>query len=427
MEECGILVHKLGKILDTIKKNPNRKFKLNTLRKKQDDAKDIYNRILQLTQTIKIDECTILLKASRNIYEEVKTLLNAKLILPKLISFKTISLIVLNCIRSYSKNKKIKMTTAVEIIKTLPLLIPQYSGEGDKLNSIIAALNASKVLITNDNRAVALQVILSRFEGKARSAVGDNPASVDVIIEKLKEKCKVTVAPETVVAKLNATKQNGEISKFTEQIEKLTLELERAYISEDVPVETASRMAVKAGVKALASGVKNNETRLLLKAGQFSTLSSAVEKLTENEPTNVNLVVYYHIAHNISEITQTIILVTRIITIGTEEMETSKIDEMMDTIKDHIKTQTEAITEITTITVVILEEITIIMGEITTIKTGLDRDDKFSMLKRKTCQSPSKYLLGVSKLHNNPSNNSNHNRNDKLHPFLTNRDSKWNF
>lgn len=288
MEECGILVHKLGKILDTIKKNPNRKFKLNTLKKKQDDAKDTYNRILQLTQTIKIDECTILLKASRNIYEEVKTLLNAKLILPKLISFKTISLIVLNCIRSYSKNKKIKMTTPVEIIKTLPLLIPQYSGEGDKLNSIIAALNASKVLITNDNRAVALQVILSRFEGKARSAVGDNPATVDVIIEKLKEKCKVTVAPETVVAKLNATKQNGEISKFTEQIEKLTLELERAYISEDVPVETASRMAVKAGVKALASGVKNNETRLLLKAGQFSTLSSAVEKLTENEPTNVN-------------------------------------------------------------------------------------------------------------------------------------------
>lgn len=44
-------------------------------------------------------------------------------------------------------------------------------------------------------------------------------------------------------------------------------------------------MSVKAGVKALAAGVKNSETRLLLKAGQFSTLIAAVEKVTENETT----------------------------------------------------------------------------------------------------------------------------------------------
>lgn len=144
-----------------------------------------------------------------------------------------------------------------------------------------------------------MQVILPRLEEKARSAVGENPANIDEIIEKLKNKCNVTTNPETVVAKLNATKQNGEIAKFTEQIENLTLELERAYISENAPVKAASKMAVKAGVKALAAGVKNCETKILLKAGQFYTLSSAVEKATENElAPNTNYSVMPYHTHN---------------------------------------------------------------------------------------------------------------------------------
>lgn len=282
MEQCGNLIRRLNKILENLKKNPSRKYRFITLKKKLNESKEIYNELLHLIEQVDINEQILLLKATRNIYGEIKIFLDTKLNFPKLISFKTIALLVLNSIKCYNK---VKMA-AIEIIRTIPALIPLFSGEGEKLNSIVAALNACKVLITDANRAVALQVILSRLEGKARSAVGDNPADIDEIITKLKDKCKVTIAPETVVAKLNATKQNGEIGKFTEQIEKLTLELERAYISEDVPVATASRMAVKAGVKALAGGVKNNETRILLKAGQFTTLSSAVEKLTENESTN---------------------------------------------------------------------------------------------------------------------------------------------
>lgn len=283
MEECGILIHKLNSILDNLKKNPNTKYKLATLKKKLHDSKAIYNEIIKNIEIIDNKEKIFLFKATKDTFGEIKTLLDYKLNFPKLISLKTISLIILNLVKLYKKHK---MTSHIEIIKTIPLLVPQFSGEGEKLNSIIAALNACKTLITDANRAVAIQVILSRLDGKARSAVGDNPLTIDEVIQNLNNKCRVKIAPETVVAKLNATKQNGEIGKFTEQIEKLTLELERAYISENVPLETASRMAVKAGVKALANGVKNNESKLLLKAGQFSTVSLAVEKLTENEPAN---------------------------------------------------------------------------------------------------------------------------------------------
>ncbi|XP_062562477.1 uncharacterized protein LOC134225994 [Armigeres subalbatus] len=176
------------------------------------------------------------------------------------------------------------MASVIEIIKIITSLIPTYDGNGEKLESIVAALNAYKPLITDGNKQTAFNTILSRLEGKARPAVGDNPQAVDEIIQKLNEKCKGTIAPETVEAKLNATKQSGEVTKFTQEIEKLTLELERAYINEHVPVDTASRMAVKAGVKALFSGIRNEETKILLKAGQFTSLSSAIEKITENEP-----------------------------------------------------------------------------------------------------------------------------------------------
>lgn len=43
------------------------------------------------------------------------------------------------------------------------------------------------------------------------------------------------------------------MSKFSESIDKLTAQLENAYIDDNIPVPTASKMA---GVKALTSGIK---------------------------------------------------------------------------------------------------------------------------------------------------------------------------
>lgn len=72
---------------------------------------------------------------------------------------------------------------------------------------------------------MAINTILSRFEGKARSAIDNTPDDVDEIVQKLNDKCEGTTAPETVIAKMNAIKQNGETSKFTQEIERLTMKL----------------------------------------------------------------------------------------------------------------------------------------------------------------------------------------------------------
>lgn len=44
------------------------------------------------------------------------------------------------------------MASAIEIIKIITALVPTYDGNGEKLASIVAALNACKSLINEENK-----------------------------------------------------------------------------------------------------------------------------------------------------------------------------------------------------------------------------------------------------------------------------------
>lgn len=274
-------------LLEELKAKSEVRSSTRILNKKLTTATDLYNQII--SKLGNNEKHALILEKTKLVYETIIRIIKEKN-QSKLNSFKGVATAIIFTNRLINRQK---MANIMEIVKIIPQLIVPFNGDGEKLNSTIAALNACKVLITNENRAVAIQVILSRLEGKARAAVGDNPQDIDEIIRKLTEKCKITIAPETVMAKLNTTKQVGELTKFTEQIEKLTLELERAYLNEQVPVDTATRMSVKAGVKALASGIRSEESKLLIKAGQFTSLSSAIEKITENEPTPTNNILHF--------------------------------------------------------------------------------------------------------------------------------------
>lgn len=181
--------------------------------------------------------------------------------------YKSAIIIIMFCVRITKR----KMTSIIVVIKVITSLVQSYDEKGDKLDGVLAALNAYIPLINDNNKLAAIQTILSRLQGKARAAVNINHASVDEIVNKLKEKCCITTVPSTIIAKLNATKQRDSFEKLSESIEKLTFYLERAYLKEDVPLKTASKLTTSAGIKALTGGVKNDKTKLLLKAGQFDT------------------------------------------------------------------------------------------------------------------------------------------------------------
>ena len=186
------------------------------------------------------------------------------------------------------------MTTALEIIKTASTLIPEFDGNSDHLSRVINAIKALSTVVTEATKVTAIQVILSKLSGKARSAVGENPQEIQEIIDGLQAKCSNICQPEVILAKLDNERQTADLTKFTEQIEKLTLQLENAYIAERVPLATASRLALRAGTKALANGLKNKETQLIIKAGKFDTLTEVISKANENEKSTGNNAVFYY-------------------------------------------------------------------------------------------------------------------------------------
>lgn len=270
---------KLKQIYNDLKSKVDLRSSNRILTKQANSAKTLYNNIIKLAEIDpSIENKTILEKAS-NVFKVIQKLVEHKR-LSERVSFKgaVTAIIITNRLK-----QKIKMTSILEIIKTASMLVPEYDGNSENLNRVVSAITALKTLTDANNKAAAIQVVLSKLSGKTRSAVGDNPPELDTIIDGLKTRCAVTCQPEVILAKLANERQTSELLKFTEQVEKLTVQLESAYIAENVPIATASRLAVRAGTNALANGLRNKESQLIIKAGKFDTLAEAIGKANENE------------------------------------------------------------------------------------------------------------------------------------------------
>lgn len=277
-----VLIKKTVNIQNNFRKSPNRKYLRQTLIKKAIESRDLYHQLLGKLEFH--PQGKLILGGVRNTYSEIKIFIDGRLDLDSnLPSFKTVAQTILSAIKIKNIFEATKMATILEVIKITSTLIPNYSGNPDKLESVVSALNALDTIVTDATRTAAINVVLSKLEGKARSAVGNAPQTINVIVQNLRDKCKNTQTSELLLAKLSATRQTGTLSNFTDEVEKLTTQLENIYLAQNIPDNTASKMAVKAGIKALCGGIKNTQTQLILKAGNFETLNAAIIKATEND------------------------------------------------------------------------------------------------------------------------------------------------
>lgn len=280
-----------------LKKSIYKKFLYRTLLEKEKLSRQLYTEIqrslILLEDSISESKLNHIEKTSRNAFFKIQQILDTKLKNTKrTIPLKTlVSTIILFrrlkptqiLLNLPEQEEEDNMANATEVIKIASSLIPQYDGNGDKLSNIIAALKALKTIVTAATEPVALQIVLSKLEKKAKSAVGEAPANIDAIINSLNQKCKQHVSSDVVLAKLNAAKQHGTLNKFTSEIEEFTTQLEAAYINDGIALDTATKMANKAGTKALANGVKNPSLKTILKAGTFNTLNDAIGRAAEND------------------------------------------------------------------------------------------------------------------------------------------------
>lgn len=177
------------------------------------------------------------------------------------------------------------MATLTDTLNVVTNLVPKYDGNAESLGNVIRALTACKDVVSDANRIVLIQVILSRFEGKASQVFTAVPTTIDTIIDSLKQKFSIKTDPQTVIAKLTIMKQKKDFDSFADEIEKLSAKLELAYVENKVPQDVAKTLANKAGIQALVNGAKNEDTRNTVKFSKCENLAKAIQVGSENEDT----------------------------------------------------------------------------------------------------------------------------------------------
>lgn len=277
-------IKKLSKILNNLKKSPGRKYRKITLIDKLNASRDIYNEILTISEYLNDDIQKFQVKAARLIYGEIRTLIDAKLERNQLISFKILARVILVLLKCY------KGTMAKVDIKTGTALVETYDGKPDKLESFIDSVTLFSELVDTANETpaakAAAKIVVTRFiktrlSGAARQAVPEN-STLEELIAALREHCSPKITPDNILAKLKNIKQTTSTDAFCEEVEKLTMKLKSVYISKHIPTDVATQMATKSGIDALIRGAKNNESRIILKAGSFVNFNDAVQKFLEN-------------------------------------------------------------------------------------------------------------------------------------------------
>lgn len=283
--EAENVIKDLTKILTNFKKAPNRRYLRETLQEKLKEASESYENILYLLENYEQHHQKALLRDARNIFSEIKIFVDIRLDCGKhLLKFKTISKIVFVFIKLYKKYKKMPFD-----FKTATSLVQPYDGSPGGLDSFVDASNLLQELTEAANAAVAAKFLKTRLTGKARIGLPEGANTIALIVQDVKNRCQDKTTAESIQAKLKAAKFKNSSQNFCEEIEKLAFQLKSAYISSKIPEDVASKMSTKSGVDALINGINNQEVKLILKAGTFTDLKDAIQKVNENVLENSNV------------------------------------------------------------------------------------------------------------------------------------------
>ncbi|XP_055644655.1 uncharacterized protein LOC129780413 [Toxorhynchites rutilus septentrionalis] len=150
-------------------------------------------------------------------------------------------------------------------LKTATALIQPYDGSPAGLDGFVDSVNLLTELTAQAHLGIVLKFVKTRLSGKARSAVPADVASMEALLDLIKQNRASKESPESVTAKLKALKPKGDSDKFLEDVEKLTTELTSLYVKNEIPLNVATKMATKVGVETLVNKITDSDTRIIMK------------------------------------------------------------------------------------------------------------------------------------------------------------------
>lgn len=182
---------------------------------------------------------------------------------------------------TYPNNQNLNMVqTAAEFIRTAYQMInTKYSGEPSGRDSFIDAIELLKELCEPQNNQTFVKFVMTRLEGKARQLIGDTPANVDIIIERLRAgiKRESSKVIEGRILALRADKTS--LLKFAEQAEKLADRLNESLCVEGFSQEKAKEITIEKTVEMCRKSAKNDTVKAVLAASAFSEPKEVIAKM----------------------------------------------------------------------------------------------------------------------------------------------------
>lgn len=283
MSRLTQIISLLDKEFNNIKKSKNNSKSLNLIKSKKElfqknieEFKEIFNLIkvtLSDEETNKYVDVYQNLKSKRDI---AYAILDTSPKVPPNFKFKEI---VRKALKQERANKIFKMD-----IKTILNIIQPYDGNPEGLDAFIDSIQLAKDLIKPEHAPTLLKLAKTKLTGKARLGLIAEANNLDALIADIRQRCKDTTTPENIIAQMKALKikPNESTNEYCDSVEKCCAKLKTIYVNQEIPPTVADKMAMKVGIDTLVSGISNPETKLILKAGTFSSLSQAITKVNEN-------------------------------------------------------------------------------------------------------------------------------------------------
>ena len=182
-----------------------------------------------------------------------------------------------------SVNKTMANEAPAFDMKQATAIVPVYDGAPDDLDAFLDAINLLSEVTAANQAATAVKFVKTRLTKRARLGLPNNLATLQDIANDLKTRCKSQDNPESIVAKLKQIRKKSSTAEFCDEVENLTLKLKNLYMEQQIPCNVANSMATKAGLESLINGISSNETKLILKAGNFPSIKDAILKVNEND------------------------------------------------------------------------------------------------------------------------------------------------
>lgn len=284
--ENGLLC--LERTLQTLVKNPNRKFTHRNLLRKLKFAKSISKSISELLQELtgKVEDEQLenYLKKNNGQVSEIECTIRPQLRYDnkECRHFKSLVNVVIFALKV---NYFYKMVKPLDLGITLKI-VEKFSGESLELGHFLETLDLLKTYSPEVPEADILVFLKTRLVGSAHGAI-EGAATLEAAKQALRNKFAVKLTPTACEAELKlAAQKKLSITEYGRQVEQLAARLATAHVStKTFPNETAADAIVQpAAVNAFISGLSNPQTAFFVRARNPPTLNRAISDALEVLP-----------------------------------------------------------------------------------------------------------------------------------------------